>query len=301
MAENINKEIVSGSAAVAPKPKSVSLSWLDALIVIMAFLVAQLLGGVFGGIVGGALGFRLPGEAMTTSFDAEVLEAAAQMQARFMAVAYLISMVLGYAILLICGRLRRWPVGEWLSLRGMFSPIRLLMGYLLMWCVSIAIEPVASLLPGDQSALGGGGWLLFSAVLLAPIFEESVFRGYLGGILRRAYGGIVAWIVMAVAFGVVHLIPSVIVSATMVGLVLGFFYLRYRSLGLVIMLHAMNNATACFLRAVDLGDVTTREMLGGGTLYWAIYGVAAVVTVVALVRMARVVSRIKSDKCSPEM
>lgn len=309
MAENINKEIENGvvsevevaSEQTAVVKRKVQLSWVDALVVVVAFIVAQVLGGVVGSIVGGALGIRLPGEAMTTSFDAEVLEAAAQMQARFTAVAYLFSMVICYAILLICGRLRRWPVGEWLSLRGMLSPIRLLMGYLLMWCVSIAVEPLSSLLPGDQSALGGGGWLLFSAVLLAPIFEESIFRGYLGGILRKRYGGLAAWLISAVVFGVVHIIPSVILTATLAGLVLAFFYLRYRSLGLVIVLHAMNNATACFLRAIDMGDVTTREMLGGGTFYWAVYGVALVVSVAALVRMGRVVSRIKSDNYGPEM
>lgn len=309
MAEDINKEIENGGVSEAEVAsvqtdvvkRKVQLSWVDALVVVVAFIVAQVLGGVAGSVVGGALGIRLPGEAMTTSFDAEVLEAAAQMQARFTAVAYLFSMVICYAILLICGRLRRWPVREWLSLRGMFSPIRLLMGFLLMWCVSIAVEPLSSLLPGDQSALGSGGWLLFSAVLLAPVFEESIFRGYLGGILRKRYGGLAAWLVSAVVFGVVHIIPSVIITATLAGLVLAFFYLRYRSLGLVIVLHAMNNATACFLRAIDMGDVTTREMLGGGTIYWALYGVAMVVSVVALVRMGRVVSRIKSDNSGLEM
>lgn len=309
MAEDINKEIENGAVSEAEVAsvqtdvvkRKVQLSWVDALVVVVAFIVAQVLGGVAGSVVGGALGIRLPGEAMTTSFDAEVLEAAAQMQARFTAVAYLFSMVICYAILLICGRLRRWPVGEWLSLRGMFSPIRLLMGFLLMWCVSIAVEPLSSLLPGDQSALGSGGWLLFSAVLLAPVFEESIFRGYLGGILRKRYGGLAAWLASAVVFGVVHIIPSVIITATLAGLVLAFFYLRYRSLGLVIVLHAMNNATACFLRAIDMGDVSTREMLGGGTIYWALYGVALVVSVVALVRMGRVVSRIKSDNSGLEM
>lgn len=309
MAENINKEIENGAVSEAEVAsvqtdvvkRKVQLSWVDALVVVVAFIVAQVLGGVAGSVVGGALGIRLPGETMTTSFDAEVLEAAAQMQARFTAVAYLFSMVICYAILLICGRLRRWPVGEWLSLRGMFSPIRLLMGFLLMWCVSIAVEPLSSLLPGDQSALGSGGWLLFSAVLLAPVFEESIFRGYLGGILRKRYGGLAAWLASAVVFGVVHIIPSVIITATLAGLVLAFFYLRYRSLGLVIVLHAMNNATACFLRAIDMGDVSTREMLGGGTIYWALYGVALVVSVVALVRMGRVVSRIKSDNSGLEM
>ncbi len=59
----------------------------------------------------------------------------------------------------------------------------------LLWCVTIAVEPLTSKLPGNQSMLGGGGWLLVSAAILAPIFEETVFRGYIAGALRSAYGG----------------------------------------------------------------------------------------------------------------
>lgn len=286
MAQKINSEEVKSL-----KPQSSHSAWIDAVVIILVFIVAQALGGVLALMAG----VRMPGEAMTTSFDEEVLEAAASMQARFVAVAYLISMAICYLLLFVYGRVRGWQVGSWLRLRGGLAPVKLLMGYLIMWCVSIAVEPLAEMLPGDQSSLGSGGWLLFSAVLLAPIFEESVFRGYLASRLRSAYGGMVAWIVSALAFGLIHGIPSVVVTATLSGLVLGFYYLRYHSLGLVIMLHAMNNLTACFLLTLDAGDVTTRELLGGGSLYWGVYGVSVVIAVTALVRMGRVMYGVKSD------
>ena len=286
MIQEINKEEVKTT-----KRESVHSAWIDAVVIILIFVIAQALGGV----LALTAGVRMPGEAMTTSFDTEVLEAAASMQARFVAVAYLISMVICYLVLFVYGHMRRWQVASWWRLQGGLAPVKLLMGYLIMWCVSIAVEPLAEILPGDQYSLGSGGWLLFSAVLLAPIFEESVFRGYLASRLRSAYGGMVAWLVSALAFGVIHGIPSVVVTATMSGLVLGFYYLRYRSLGLVIMLHAMNNLTACFLLTLDVGDATTRELLGGGSLYWGVYAVSAVIAVTALVRMGRIVCGIKSD------
>ena len=289
MAEEINKEPGKGSAT-AGAAKKIQAAWADALAFVFIFIVAQTLGGV----VCAALGVRMPGEAMTTSFDTEVLEAAASMQARFVAVAYLLSMFFCFLLLYLYCRVRALSVKGWLRLRGALSPVRLLFGYLLLWCFSIAIEPLSELLPGDQSALGGGGWLLTSAVLLAPLFEGTLFRGFLGGRLRDAYGGVVAWIVSAVAFGLVHAIPSVVVTATFSGLVLSYYYLRYRSLGLVIMLHAMNNLTACFMRIVDLGDLTTREMLGGGMLYWGLYALCAVVALIALVRMGSQMLSIKS-------
>ena len=289
MAENISKEQIRDAQAPNVERKT-STAWVDAIAFVVIFIIAQLLGGV----LCAAIGIRTPGEAMTTSFDTEVLEAAASMQARFVAVAYMLSMVFCFVMLYIYCRLRGLSALKWLRLRGAFSPIRLLFGYVLMWCFSIAIEPLTKLLPGDQSALGGGGWLLISAVLLAPVFEETLFRGFVAGRLRESYGGIVVWIASALAFGVVHAIPSVMLAATMSGLVLAYYYLRHRSLGLVIMLHAMNNLTACFLRVVDLGDVTVREMLGGGTPYWCVYVLCAIVAVVALVRMGSEMWGIKS-------
>ena len=85
MAEVISKEPVKDSAAAGAAKKR-SAAWADALAFVFIFIVAQTLGGV----VCAALGVRMPGEAMTTSFDTEVLEAAASMQARFVAVAYML-------------------------------------------------------------------------------------------------------------------------------------------------------------------------------------------------------------------
>ena len=152
------------------------------------------------------------------------------------------------------------------------------------------------MLPGDQSMLGGGGWLLISAIFLAPFFEEVIFRGYIAGILRKACGVTVAWIFSSLLFGIAHGTPSVIVSATVSGLVLGFYYMRYRSLSLVIMLHAMNNATACFLHTLGLSDTTIREMLGGGEIYWAIYALCVSISIIAFARMWQVMREHENNK-----
>lgn len=305
MVEDINKEGVkpenmtddNKSVTAEVGRRKAQVAWYDVVVILLFFFLSQ----AFAGIISTALGVRLPGEAYTTSFDADVLELAASMQARFVAISYAISMVLCFVMLWIYRQIRGWR--SLLSFRapGWASPFRLLCGYLLMWCVSIAVEPLAALLPGDQSQLGGGGWLLVSAVLLAPAFEEIIFRGYTAGIVRRLYGGLAAWIVSALIFGLVHIIPSVVVTAIFSGLVLSFFYLRYRSLVMVITLHAMNNITACFLQSIDLGETTFRELSGGGVAYWVVYGVCVAVSVVSFVRMGRVVSGIKSDNYQPKM
>lgn len=283
------------SAASSRKP--LLSGWLDALVAVVILFVAQLIGGV----LCVALGVLPPTEILTTSFDSEVLERAASLQARFVAITYLISTILGFALLWLYARLRRCRAGLEFGSKGWGTPIRLLNGYLLIWCITIALEPLSELLPGDQSALGSGGWLLLSAVVLAPLFEEVVFRGYVASSLRRSYGGLVAWIGSALAFGLVHLIPSVVLSASLMGLVLGYFALRYRSLWLSIVLHAMNNATACFLRTVDMEDVTVKELMGGDTAYWVLYAVATVIALTSLVRMGKEICRLKSDNYNREV
>ena len=302
MTEGVNKEQVNGVEApaenmVETKCATKSVAWYDIAVILLFFMLSQALGG----FVTAFLGVRLPGEAYTTSFDADVLEEAASMQARFVAITYAISMVICFALLWIYRLLRGWKGVLSLRTTGWLASFRLLCGYLLMWCVSIAVEPLAELLPGDQSSLGGGGWLLVSAVMLAPVFEEVIFRGYTAGILRRLYGGLAAWFASSLIFGLVHLIPSVVLSATFSGLVLGYFYLRYRSLMMVVILHAMNNITACFLRSIDLGETTIRELLGGGALYWSVFAFCVVVAVVSLIRMGKAVNGIKSDNYQLKM
>ena len=302
MTEGVNKEQVNGVEApvenmVETKCATKSVAWYDIVVILLFFMLSQALGG----FVTAFLGVRLPGEAYTTSFDADVLEEAASMQARFVAITYAISMVICFALLWIYRLLRGWKGVLSLRTTGWLASFRLLCGYLLMWCVSIAVEPLAELLPGDQSSLGGGGWLLVSAVMLAPVFEEVIFRGYTAGILRRLYGGLAAWLASSLIFGLVHLIPSVALSATFSGLVLGYYYLRYRSLMMVVILHAMNNITACFLRSIDLGETTIRELLGGGALYWSVFAFCVVVAVVSLIRMGKAVNGIKSDNYQLKM
>lgn len=262
-------------------PKHKARVWLDVLVMLLIFLLSQGIGGVLATL----FGVNYPDENMMQSFDSEMKEQVAFMQARFVAVAYFISMVICLSLLWLYKRVRKMPIVLEFRILGWASPFRLLCGYLLMWVFTIAIEPLTELLPGDQSNMGSGGWLLVSAVVLAPVFEEIFFRGYLAGIVRHAYGAVAAWFVSALLFAVVHGIPSVVVSALFCGLVLSFYYLRYRSLVMVILLHAMNNVTACFLTTLGLSDMTMHKLLGGGTLYWSIYGFCFVVAVLALIRM----------------
>ena len=290
-------EADSTASSEAPKkePLVKNASWYDAVVIVLLAMLSQAVGGVLAVYAGGALGWERVSDTLRASVDSEVVEYVAFLDSRYLAVSLLFATVIGFILIAAYARIKGWLRPLVFRAPGWASPIRLLCGYVLMWAVSIAIEPVAEMLPGSQDSLGGGGWLLVSAVLIAPLFEEVIFRGYIAGSLRSAYGGVVAWLLSSLLFGLMHMQPSVIVTATCGGLVLGYFYLRYRSLVIVIMLHAMNNLTACFLKTIELDNVPMRVLLGGGKLYWVVYGVCVAIAVLTLWRMTVQMWRLKSD------
>lgn len=274
-----------------PSP-SRGFKWYDVIVILLLFFLSQ---GV-GAFIAVRLGCTPPDVALFSDTDFEVVENAESMQARFVAVTFAFAIVVCFISLALYKWVRGWKSRIAFRSPSWGAPFRLLCGYLLLWCVSIAIEPVIMRLPSDQSVLGSGGWLLLSAVMLAPLLEEVVFRGYITSGLQYAYGPIVAWVVSSLAFGLAHGFAAPAINATLCGLVLGFYYMRYRSITLVVMLHAMNNLTACFLSTVDLGQTPISDILGGGKLYWGIYALCLVVTLLSFVRMYNSLKRLKSNK-----
>ena len=78
-------------------------------------------------------------------------------------------------------------------------------------------------------------------VLLAPAFEELLFRGFLLSALHRAFGALAALVVSGAAFGLIHLQPAGLPTLTVLGLVLGLARLRTGSLLPPILMHAAWN------------------------------------------------------------
>ena len=94
--------------------------------------------------------------------------------------------------------------------------------------------------------------VIIVAVFGAPFFEELFFRGLVQGVLTRRYGGRVAILAQAVAFGLVHYQigmtrGQVILTFSMimpVGFLLGCLRWRYQRLGPGMVAHAVFNAMA---------------------------------------------------------
>ena len=93
----------------------------------------------------------------------------------------------------------------------------------------------------------GGISVLFALVLVAPVTEELLFRGWLLRDLEHRYGTLPALLWSSALFGLVHLEASAVLYATLAGLVLGAVALRTRSTLGSIAMHAGVNALPLLL------------------------------------------------------
>jgi membrane protease YdiL (CAAX protease family) len=165
-----------------------------------------------------------------------------------------------------------------------FNPAMVLWGIVLVFVSGVVIEPVVALFPAKyldliNQAIGTGGWAILTTVVLAPILEEILFRGLLLEPIREKSGATRAVLISALIFGLIHIFPQQVVNAFVVGIILGFIYVRTGSLVNVILIHAVNNGLA-YLQMELLGDTavatTTRDMIGSDTWYWIIYALCVV-------------------------
>ncbi|NLO04496.1 MAG: CPBP family intramembrane metalloprotease [candidate division WS1 bacterium] len=78
--------------------------------------------------------------------------------------------------------------------------------------------------------------------VLAPIFEELIFRGYVYGGLRRIFTPRQAMLLGGAVFAAVHLNAEAFLIITLIGIMLCYLYERTRSLLPAIIAHGIHNA-----------------------------------------------------------
>ena len=172
-------------------------------------------------------------------------------------------------------------------------------GMIALFAATILIEPVVALFPERWLELLDehmrlGGWMMLTVIVAAPILEEILFRGIIQGSLVRKYGPWRGVLVASAIFGVVHGIPQQVVNAFFVGAVLGFVYYCSRSLIVVMVIHAINNAFSYFSWIMGGEQMKfTWEMIDDRRIYLMLYVVAFVVLVLFYVAVVR---RIRRDR-----
>lgn len=286
----------SAPAAPAPAARPCGFpAWLDLPALVGLFALAQL-------VVALALllaGVKMPDAAVLESADEAVAMQAQEAAAHFNFYAYPLAMGLMIGATLLYRRLRGGDrsMGRY-SARGL-NPALILWGMLLMTATNVVLEPLLGLLPEIPDFYGRGWRALLLTVVMAPLAEEFLCRGVLLESARAKGGVVYGLFFSAIFFGVIHFHPAAVVNAFVMGLVLGYVYLRSESLWLAVILHAFNNALAMLLLTLGYARTTLRELLtaeGRGTLYTVVYAVSCVVFLAAGGMVWRTVARLRRQE-----
>jgi len=100
-----------------------------------------------------------------------------------------------------------------------------------------------------SNAIIGSAINVFAMVIVGPIVEEFVFRGFLLSRLTEKYGAKVAVALSSIAFGIMH---SDMIGGVVFGVIMSLIAIRTDSLLIPILLHVVNNLFALILSALAL-------------------------------------------------
>ncbi len=129
------------------------------------------------------------------------------------------------------------------GLMWMFFALLQLAGYV-EWVESLGAETVQEsvqvLRSGDNLPLIG--LMAFAAVVVAPVCEEIVFRGYLYGVAKRYCGAFAGALATSLAFAAAHASLVALLPLAMFGLLLTWLYERTGTIWAPIAAHACFNA-----------------------------------------------------------
>ena len=177
-------------------------------------------------------------------------------------ISIMIGCVLLVAISALVIRVRGGNLKQYLVLRPFSLAVGMgMIGLLLIFMIGsqaltyvLDKSPLAFVDPLYQSV--SSVWLLiFAMVIVAPIYEELIFRGILWSAIAEQFtsppdteyrGAIVASLVTSLIFAVIHLQYGIYEISTIVVLAILFCYARIKSGSLIlpILLHIINNGAA---------------------------------------------------------
>ncbi|HBV89217.1 MAG TPA: CPBP family intramembrane metalloprotease [Desulfosporosinus sp.] len=158
---------------------------------------------------------------------------------------------------------RHW---KWADFGWQGVPLKTIVGkvlslYVITWVINIVYALALfnyGLTPPETDVysklLGQVTWYtlilnLLLAGVLAPIVEETLFRGVIFGSLQAYFGKWTAAVISAAIFSALHFQAYGFFPRFVLGMVLVYLYDRYKSLYPSVALHALNNIVATLIAA----------------------------------------------------
>lgn len=122
--------------------------------------------------------------------------------------------------------------------------------------------------------------LAFGAVFIGPLVEDLIFRGIILNVLKVKYGNKLALVVSSILFAIIHIHPAEVITALLMGLVLGYIFIKTNSFSFVILLHSMSNLTSILIGKFLIVDVAQEDFSNYmiyGEFSFFIMGIAALI------------------------
>lgn len=287
VAESRVDEPIDSEAVIVEEKKNkkgVFPTWVDLLAILGIFIIGQLVARLVVSFMGCDM---ISGQQIADEVSAVMKRA---MEFEMGRTTFYFALVAQPLVLLLVLVYRHFRGGEWrivkYSMRG-FNPTILLWGFFMLLSVVIVIEPIMQLLPDVQAPAGRGFYMLLALLVVAPIFEELLCRGVILEAVRRKHGGLVACLLSSLVFGIMHIEPQAVLNAFMIGMLLGYLYLRTNSIFASIIIHFFNNVIAYLFLVFGLAGTTLYSLIGNETIYMVVYGVAVGVVILSLVAISQ--------------
>ena len=182
-----------------------------------------------------------------------------------------ISFIIGQGFMLVplfwFLRSRKEPIAERLRIRFVNSDVIISTIYLSFGIIILSDELdriIQIFLPAPEYILDLNGllqpesilgfFLLFIAVvIIAPLGEELLFRGFLQQVLEKHWKDVTkAVLVTALFFAMIHMNPYWFVQIYILGILLGFLAWKTKSVLPPLILHGINNAMAMFFSFAEI-------------------------------------------------
>lgn len=170
---------------------------------------------------------------------------------------------------------------------------------LLTLSLNVLLDPLTNFIPMPEyieklfaMLINKDIWTFVMVGITGPILEEILFRGViLDGFLNRYKPGkAIFW--SAFLFGLFHMNPWQFIPAFLTGLLLGYIYLKTRSLIPVIFIHIINNSFSYLILYLYGEDdmITFRDLFsetGSFLIFFAAISLIFILSLVWLIRSIR--------------
>ncbi|MFI3306084.1 MAG: CPBP family intramembrane glutamic endopeptidase [Rikenellaceae bacterium] len=267
--------------------------WYDLLAIVGLFLLARFVTAV----IVAAMGWEV---SLPEGFDAmsqTLRRAAEQSMGKTIFFSTMIMQPLMLFATLVYRTIRRGSWGKVRHSLNGFNPTMLLWGVVMIVALVVVMEPLMQLFPQPPTPEGRGIFMILALLVAAPLFEELLCRGVILESIRSKWGAWRGCVISAFIFGFMHQSPQGVINAFVIGLLLGYIYLKTNSIFAPIILHAVNNLFAYALILFGVSGTTLWELSGGGTIYTVIYACAVAIMILSTFAMIHFMAKLrKADR-----